>query len=101
MSDQSEFHAQTVARGHKAAINNPNVSEEAKDNSRRTLEELEGSSNPEEFTASVGGDKASSYSSTQAKKKARPSEIAEVKNACDAAQGGAPSPDAGAGAHVA
>ncbi|EPQ60862.1 hypothetical protein GLOTRDRAFT_135467 [Gloeophyllum trabeum ATCC 11539] len=30
-----------VARGHKAAINNPNVSEEAKDHSRQVLEELE------------------------------------------------------------
>ncbi|TFK57354.1 conidiation-specific protein 6 [Heliocybe sulcata] len=30
-----------VARGHKAAINNPNVSEEAKDHSRQVLDELE------------------------------------------------------------
>ncbi|KZS88077.1 hypothetical protein SISNIDRAFT_470404 [Sistotremastrum niveocremeum HHB9708] len=29
-----------VVRGHKAALNNPNVSEEAKDRSRAVLEEL-------------------------------------------------------------
>ncbi|KAH9913366.1 uncharacterized protein B0H18DRAFT_1049203 [Fomitopsis serialis] len=57
----SEQHAQNVARGHKAAINNPNVSEEAKQNSRRALAELEGSENPEDFTASVGSDKTQDY----------------------------------------
>ncbi|KAI0053310.1 hypothetical protein FA95DRAFT_1600966 [Auriscalpium vulgare] len=36
------MHAEQVARGHKAAINNPNVSEEAKDRSRQALEDLEG-----------------------------------------------------------
>jgi len=35
----SESHR--VAGGHKAAINNPNVSEEAKDNSRKVLDSLE------------------------------------------------------------
>ena len=55
-----------VARGHKAAINNPNVSEEAKDNSRRALAELEGSGNPEDFTASVGNEKTSNYDANKA-----------------------------------
>ncbi|OIW27872.1 hypothetical protein CONLIGDRAFT_634202 [Coniochaeta ligniaria NRRL 30616] len=31
-----------VKRGHKAAISNPNVSEEAKEHSRQVLDELEG-----------------------------------------------------------
>ncbi|KZT72875.1 hypothetical protein DAEQUDRAFT_722497 [Daedalea quercina L-15889] len=62
----SEHHAQNVARGHKAAINNPNVSEEAKDNSRRALAELEGSENPEDFTASVGSHKSESYDAHKA-----------------------------------
>ncbi|TCD66710.1 hypothetical protein EIP91_001003 [Steccherinum ochraceum] len=33
--------------GHKAAINNPNVSEEAKDNSRQAIDELESSGETE------------------------------------------------------
>ncbi|KAI0756481.1 hypothetical protein C8Q80DRAFT_1264534 [Daedaleopsis nitida] len=52
-----------VARGHKAAINNPNVSEEAKDRSRRKLEELEGTADTEAFTASTGTKKSDNYDS--------------------------------------
>ncbi|KZT30335.1 hypothetical protein NEOLEDRAFT_1125844 [Neolentinus lepideus HHB14362 ss-1] len=34
-------HLGNVARGHRAAINNPNVSEEAKGHSRQVLSEIE------------------------------------------------------------
>ncbi|KAI0931523.1 hypothetical protein AcV7_001114 [Taiwanofungus camphoratus] len=70
MSTQGEFHAQNVARGHKAAINNPNVSEEAKENSRRALDELEGSPDPQDFTASVGSHKTESYDPNSAARSA-------------------------------
>jgi hypothetical protein len=40
MADPSDV--TNVARGHKAAISNPNVSEEAKEHSRKVLESLEG-----------------------------------------------------------
>ncbi|KAI0778702.1 Conidiation protein 6-domain-containing protein [Trametes elegans] len=70
MPSQSEAHAQNVARGHKAAINNPNVSEEAKDHSRQVLEDIEGSSNPDEFTASTGSEKHANYDADRAAKKA-------------------------------
>ncbi|KAI8981148.1 Conidiation protein 6-domain-containing protein [Trametes punicea] len=70
MPSQSEAHAQNVARGHKAAINNPNVSEEAKEHSRQVLEELEGTSNPDDFTASTDSDKHPNYNPEHATSKA-------------------------------
>ena len=45
---------------------NPNVSEEAKDRSRRKLEELEGTSNTDEFVASTGTKKSQSYDPDEA-----------------------------------
>ncbi|KAI0639929.1 Conidiation protein 6-domain-containing protein, partial [Trametes polyzona] len=65
----SEAHAQNVARGHKAAISNPNVSEEAKEHSRQVLEEIEGTSDPDAFTASTGSGKHESYDADHAAKK--------------------------------
>ncbi|TFY59352.1 hypothetical protein EVJ58_g5829 [Rhodofomes roseus] len=50
-----------VTRGHKAAMNNASVSEEAKDNSRRTLAGFEGSENPEDFNASVASEETHNY----------------------------------------
>ncbi|KAI0800755.1 Conidiation protein 6-domain-containing protein [Fomes fomentarius] len=61
MSATEEAHAQNVARGHKAAINNPNVSEEAKERSRRKLEEIEGTADTEDFVASTGSEKSDNY----------------------------------------
>ncbi|KAH9897872.1 Conidiation protein 6-domain-containing protein [Cubamyces lactineus] len=69
MPSQAEAHAQNVARGHKAAINNPNVSEEAKERSRQVLEDIEGSSNPDDFTASTNSDKHQNYNPEHAAKK--------------------------------
>lgn len=40
MSDPSDV--TNAMRGHKAAISNPNVSEEAKEHSRQILKEMEG-----------------------------------------------------------
>jgi len=40
MADPSDV--SNVMRGHKAAISNPNVSEEAKEHSRQVLKEMEG-----------------------------------------------------------
>ncbi|KAI0363633.1 hypothetical protein BV20DRAFT_1126167 [Pilatotrama ljubarskyi] len=70
MPSPAEAKAQNVARGHKAAINNPNVSEEAKEHSRQVLEDIEGTSNPEEFTASTESDKHPNYNPEHASKKA-------------------------------
>ncbi|KAI0081071.1 hypothetical protein K474DRAFT_1768816 [Panus rudis PR-1116 ss-1] len=65
----SEHHAQNVARGHKANLSNPNTSEESKEHSRQVLEEIEGSSDPDSFTASVGSEKTSNYDGQHATKK--------------------------------
>jgi len=65
----SEHHAQNVARGHKANISNPNTSEESKEHSREVLEEIEGTSDPDAFTASVGSKKSGGYSGEQATSK--------------------------------
>ncbi|RPD82173.1 hypothetical protein L226DRAFT_564779 [Lentinus tigrinus ALCF2SS1-7] len=59
-----------VARGHKAAINNPNVSEEAKDHSRQVLEEIEGTSDGDAFIASTGSKKSDKYDADTAARKA-------------------------------
>ncbi|KAI0718941.1 hypothetical protein C8T65DRAFT_637461 [Cerioporus squamosus] len=59
-----------VARGHKAAVNNPNVSEEAKDRSRKKLEEIEGTADGDEFVASTGSKKADNYDADAATQKA-------------------------------
>ncbi|KAI0715033.1 Conidiation protein 6-domain-containing protein [Earliella scabrosa] len=61
MSTAEEAHAQNVARGHKAAISNPNVSEEAKDRSRRKLEEIEGTADTDAFVASSNSKKSDNY----------------------------------------
>ena len=46
---------------------NPNVSEEAKENSRRKLEEIEGTSDPDAFTASTqSANKSQNYDPDQA-----------------------------------
>ncbi|KAI0334405.1 hypothetical protein GY45DRAFT_33457 [Cubamyces sp. BRFM 1775] len=70
MPSQAEAHAQNVARGHKAAISNPNVSEEAKEHSRQVLEDIEGTSNPDDFTASAGTEKHQNYNPGHAEEKA-------------------------------
>ncbi|TBU34389.1 Conidiation protein 6-domain-containing protein [Dichomitus squalens] len=70
MPSQSEAKAQNVARGHKAAISNPNVSEEAKEHSRQVLEDIEGTSDRDAFVASTGTEKHSNYDSDRAAKTA-------------------------------
>ncbi|KIO30689.1 hypothetical protein M407DRAFT_242089 [Tulasnella calospora MUT 4182] len=46
MSSTQQVHEHRVAGGHKAAINNPNVSEEAKEHSRQYLEQDAASTEP-------------------------------------------------------
>lgn len=53
MADPSDV--TNVARGHKAAISNPNVSEEAKEHSRQVLESLEGQGSTGSGSSGSGG----------------------------------------------
>ncbi|KAI0652381.1 Conidiation protein 6-domain-containing protein, partial [Trametes meyenii] len=69
MPSAGEAHVQNVARGHKAAISNPNVSEEAKEHSRQVLEEIEGPSDPDAFTVSTGSEKHQHYNAERAAEK--------------------------------
>ena len=59
-----------VAAGLKAAIHNPNVSEEAKEHSRQVLEEIEGTSDKDAFIASAGSKKSHNYNADAAAQKA-------------------------------
>lgn len=53
MADPSDV--TNAIRGHKAAISNQNVSEEAKEHSRQVLKELEGQESTGSTSASSGG----------------------------------------------
>ncbi|KAB5583428.1 Conidiation protein 6-domain-containing protein [Coniochaeta sp. 2T2.1] len=55
MSDPSDV--TNVMRGHKAAISNPNVSEEAKEHSRQVLAAMEGKDTTGSGGSGGGGDK--------------------------------------------
>ncbi|KAK4460504.1 Conidiation protein 6-domain-containing protein [Cladorrhinum samala] len=53
MSDQKD--QGNVIRGHKATLNNPNVSDEAKDHSREVLESLQGPNDNQSSNQRSGG----------------------------------------------
>ncbi|KAI1793213.1 hypothetical protein LXA43DRAFT_1180599 [Ganoderma leucocontextum] len=70
MASPEESHAQNVARSHKAAISNPNVSEDAKEHSRKVLDEIENPADTEASTASTGSQKGPGDDPEQVAKKA-------------------------------
>lgn len=61
MADPSDV--TNAIRGHKAAISNKNVSEEAKEHSRQVLKELEGQDSTGSTSASSGGQQEQKSSS--------------------------------------